>query len=160
MFKIGDLAAPTCDASADAASKAGDEELADELGIVVGALHDLGRVELDLRDVLGGELAAIEDEEDFIALVWVGRPVDDEHAADRGFDAELFRDLAGRGLCGGLTWAEVAARDVPAGSVRGANQEDAAGFVEEEHSGGRTRVGYGLDVLGLGHPPSVSGCGD
>lgn len=126
----------------------------------MGVPGDLDRVELDLGDVLEGELAAVEDEENFVAVLRSWCSVDDEHAADRGRDAELFRDFAGGGFSWGLAGTEEAAADVPAGAVGGAHEKDAAVFVEEEHSGGGASAGYRLVVLALGHPPRISGCGD
>ena len=62
----------------DTTGEAGDEELADEFGVVVAVLCDLSRVELDLSDVLARELSAVEDEENLVAFVGVGCPVGDK----------------------------------------------------------------------------------
>ena len=95
---------PNIDSGLNAAGEAGDEELADEFGVVVRVLRDLGWVELDLSHVLGREHSTVEDEEDFVAFFGMGRPVGDEQPADGGLmpsSSETSRAAASLGVSPG-----------------------------------------------------------
>ncbi|WP_406116308.1 hypothetical protein [Kitasatospora purpeofusca] len=77
----------------DAAGETRNEECIELLSGVEGVLTDLHRVDGDAVELVGGEDAAVEDEEELVALDGVGCPVGDEQAADRRSDAELLLDL-------------------------------------------------------------------
>jgi hypothetical protein len=68
--------------------------------------------EADVLAVLAGEDAAVEDEEQLVAFLVIGRPVGNQEPTDGRGDAQLFAGFADGGLGRGLAVVDVAARDV------------------------------------------------
>src|SRR3954453_23341206 len=119
-----------------------------------------GQVELDelhLADLavsrnevlgLGHQRAAVEDEQQLVALLDARGPIDGEQSTHRLRDAELFREFTACGLLGTLTRFDVSPGDVPARLVCRFDEQHPAGGVPEEDSGSNAGGG---DTEFVGH---------
>jgi len=85
------------------------------------------------------KVAAIEEEEQLVALPFVRCPVDRDQALWLAVEAEFLAHFAAAGGGGGFSALDVAAGDVPGVLVGGVDEQDPAGTVEEQGAGGDAR---------------------
>lgn len=109
----------------------------------------------DTLHVVGAELAAVDQEQQFVSVLLRRCLVNNEQAADLATEAELFFDLAFARLARALVGLDVAAGDVPPGLVGGLHEEDGTLFVEEQGSGRDPGSGPGrvITQFTTGHSP-------
>lgn len=99
-------------------------------------------LERDPLTLLASEVTAVEDEQKPVALAIQRSPVDDEEGSNGQGEAEFLVDLADAGGAGRLTGLDVPAGDVPLLLIGGAHEQDAAGLVGEEGTGGDAWRGH------------------
>src|SRR5215831_15107705 len=108
----------------DPAGKTTDCQFVDVCYVVERVGGQLVGGQADLLAIFAGEHAPIKNEQQLVALGWVGCPVGDQKAADRRGDAQLLASFSGSGLGRGLTVLDVAARDVAVALVRRLDEHD------------------------------------
>ena len=97
-------------------------------------IGDFAVSKVDGRDLATTEPATVEDEEDLIALIWVGRPVDGEEMANHDPKSQFFGDLPLASLPRGFSTFNIAPGDIPARLIRGADEKNPPCVVQEQGS--------------------------
>lgn len=153
VFEIGVAGGVERGGGADTAGESRDHIIVELIETDPSPLVQLVGGELDVLLVVIGQVAAVEEEQQFVAVTVVGCPIDRYHPTWFAVEAEFFNDFAVAGGSGGFTTLDISAGDVPGVFVDRMDQKDSAGGIKKQCPSCDTGCGEGSDRVG--HKPSV-----